>query len=242
METRQSISGGWIMMQALRHVCFIHRRVSAESLRPHVPGVFQLETFDSAAWISIVIFNVSGVYPRGLPAISCTPPFTEINVRTYIQYNGRPGVYFLSVDVNHWLTAVISKNWFRLPCWTADMSFRQYGDSYHCRSSRKEAARVSAAFEGAYRPAGAGKTADEGTLASWLTARYRYFTADRGGRIYCGEMRHAPWKLQPAEAEIGTNTLLTPYAAEAAGECPLLHYSPGVDAFVWNRKRGGEPV
>ena len=48
--------------------------------------------------------------------------------------------------------------------------------------------------------------------------------------MHRAEIHHPPWPLQPAEAEIGENTM-SPVALE--GE-PLLHYSERQDVVIWS--------
>ena len=58
----------------------------------------ELDTFDSEAWIAVVPFWMSGIRPRGFPAIPGLSRFPELNVRTYVRVQDKPGVYFFSLD------------------------------------------------------------------------------------------------------------------------------------------------
>lgn len=59
------------------------------------------------------------------------------------------------------------------------------------------------------------------------------------GRLFRGDIDHAPWPLQPAEAEIEQNTM-----ADAAGfrlpeAKPILHYAERLDVVAWRIERVG---
>ena len=58
-----------------------------------------------------------------------------------------------------------------------------------------------------YRPIGPTYATQEGNLDHFLTNRFSLFTADKKGRIYRGDIHHAPWPLQRAEAEIESNEM-----------------------------------
>ena len=80
---------------------------------------------------------MEGIYPRGLSSISLTPTFPEINVRTYVHYDGKPGIFFMSLDVGDWASLTIAKRWYRLPYKKAAISIQKEGQTFYCQSVRK---------------------------------------------------------------------------------------------------------
>ncbi len=91
-------SGPWVMAQSWRELLFAHWRIPVEALRPLVPAELELETWDGSAWLGVVPFLMAGVRPRGVPALPRLSAFPEINVRTYVKVESKPGVWFLSLD------------------------------------------------------------------------------------------------------------------------------------------------
>ena len=71
-----------------------------------------------------------------------------------------------------------------------------------------------------------------GTLDYWLTERYCLYAA-HGGHVYRGDIHHAPWPLQPAEAEIGVNTMALASGIALPETAPLLHYAHRLDVLTW---------
>ncbi|AIE61245.1 YqjF family protein [Bacillus methanolicus] len=227
----------WIMRQTWSNLLFAHWPVPPETLRPHIPPPLQIDTFNGYAWLGIVLFVLEGIYPRGLSYVSLVPPFPEINVRTYVQCNGKPGVYFMSLDAEHWITYTIAKKLFRLPYYSAQISFQKKGQTFHCKSIRKGKTNTPIIFNGNYVPLSEVYFAKEGTLDHWLTERYCLYSTDNGANIYCGEIHHRPWPLQKAETEICTNTLFSPFHFDFTEVKPISHFSKGVDALIWNIKK-----
>ncbi|MBY0120970.1 YqjF family protein [Bacillus sp. S/N-304-OC-R1] len=229
-------SGKWIMRQAWRHILFIHLPISPERIRNYIHPSLQLDTFDELAWISIVIFKMEGIYPRGFPFISITSPFPEINVRTYVKWKGKPGVHFLSLDVGDWASFTLAKKWYHLPYHSANISLKQRKNTFYFESLRRKSELNPILCNGIYTPNVNTFTPGKETLEHWLTERYCFYSTDHRGHIYAGEIHHPPWALQEAKIEIFENTMLAPYNIEIS-EQPIVHFSEGIDSLFWNIKK-----
>jgi uncharacterized protein len=109
---------------------------------------------------------------------------------------------------------------------------------YTSRRTHRDA--PSAAFAGRYRPIGPVYHAAVGSLEYWLTERYCLYAADRRGRVWRGDIHHARWPLQPAEADIACNTMAEPLRLSLPPGAPLLHFAPRLDVVAWALEaRGG---
>ena len=86
----------WVMTQIWHELLFAHWPISPELLRPLIPSVLTLDTYEQQAWVGIVPFRMSYVRPRGVPPVPGLSAFPELNVRTYVTVSGIPGVYFWS--------------------------------------------------------------------------------------------------------------------------------------------------
>ncbi len=230
-------SNKWIMQQNWRDVIFLHWPVHPDQLRPYIPAPLKIDTFDHFAWLGIVAFVMEGIYPRGLPFITVTPKFSEVNVRTYVQYKDKPGVCFLSLDVENWASNMIAKRWYRLPYYPAEIIFLSEGNAIHCRSTRKAKSSQPILFHGSVTPSQDLSIARIGTLNHWLTERYCFYSMDTKGGIYCGEIHHRPWMLQKAETEIEMNTLFDPINLNPSNEKPIAAFSKGINSLIWNIKK-----
>jgi uncharacterized protein YqjF (DUF2071 family) len=214
---------------------FMHWSVPVEALRPLIPPALDLDTFDGRAYIAVVPFRMSGIRARFLPPIPGTSAFPELNVRTYVTLDNKPGVWFFSLDAASRL-AVRGARWqFHLPYFDATMRCTRCADGewidYH--STRTHRASPPAQFSARYRPTGPVYRAAPGTLDHFLTERYCLYSADRAGRIFRGDIAHAPWPLQPAEANVEHNRMLDPIGLKPPDEPALLHYAHELDVIAW---------
>jgi uncharacterized protein YqjF (DUF2071 family) len=157
-----------------------------------------------------------------------------LNVRTYVKRRGKSGVWFFSLDAASQFGVCIAKTWYRLPYHLAKMRVAIDGDSVAFDSRRVVRGAPPATFRAHYRPTGPVIHAQPGTLEHWLTERFALFAVDARGRIGCGDIHHVVWPLQPAEADITTNTMLEPLGLPNPIESPLLHFAKQIDAVAWS--------
>ncbi|HEX5545836.1 MAG TPA: DUF2071 domain-containing protein [Ktedonobacterales bacterium] len=224
--------GPWAMSQVWRKLLFAHWPVSAEMVRPLLPAGLALDTWDGQAWLGIVPFQMEHVHFRGLPGIPTATRFGELNVRTYVTAEGKPGVFFFSLDAGSLLAVLGARALFALPYYHARFAIAAAGGAIHYRCERKGSGKPPAVFEARYQPTGSVQHAQLGSLADWLTARYCLYTT-RGARLMRGEIHHAPWPLQPATAEIVRNTIAEPMGIRLPATPPLLYYSEQLEVVVW---------
>ena len=222
----------WLMTQTWEDLLFAHWPVPRASLEPLVPPRLAIDTFDGVAWLGIVPFRVTELRVRGLPRLPGVSRFPEINVRTYVTFGGKPGVWFFSLDAGRRLAVAGARRLYLLPYFLADMQVMPRADRIGYVSRRVHAGAVPAAFSGEYQPVGVAAAAEPGDLAWFLTERYCLYAADRSGGIHRAEIHHRPWALQPAEADIRTNTMVGGLGLRLEG-APLLHFSAVQNVWVW---------
>ena len=119
----------WIMSQRWNDLLFLHYALEPEIVRAKVPEVLTLDTYQQRAWVSVVPFSINHMRPPGVPAVPWFSHFAEINVRTYVTYGGKPGVYFFSLDASNLSAVWGARIFYRLPYWQAAMKVKGKGDS-----------------------------------------------------------------------------------------------------------------
>jgi len=194
-----------------------------------------LQEFDGSAWIGVVPFLLD-VRPRYVPPVPRISRFPEINVRTYVEANGKPGVWFFSLDARNALAVWAARKFFHLPYFRAEMEIGLKGEAVHYSTRRTQGIHAPE-FVGSYRPTSDVFEAAPGTLDHWLTERYRLYTQDPTGVLYRADVHHRPWPLQNAEAEIETNTMLDLLGIQSTNEPPVLHFARNLDVVVWPIER-----
>jgi uncharacterized protein len=224
----------WIMRQTWHDLLFAHWPVDAALLRPRVPSGFEIDFHEGQAWLGVVPFRMSNVAPRALPALPWISAFPELNVRTYVRADGRPGVYFFSLDASNPLAVGVARTLAHLPYFTAEMTIEERAGWIHYASRRKSAGTPPAELVARYRPIGPPEPPADGTLEYFLTERYCLFTRDPSFHAYRLDIHHPPWPLQPAEAEIQANTMAGAAGIRLPSRAPLLHFARRQDMVAWN--------
>jgi uncharacterized protein YqjF (DUF2071 family) len=218
---------------------FMHWPVHPAVLRPYIPPTLELETFDGAAWLGVTPFRMEGARPRLLPPLPWLSSFPELNVRTYVRAEGKPGVWFFSLDAANPLAVRGARYLFHLPYYDAEMISHSCGGEVRYTSRRSHRVGAPAAFAARYRPTGSVYHAAVGTLDYWLTERYCLYAANRQGRVWRGDIHHAPWPLQPAEAEVERNTMAEQLRLMLPKREPLLHFAKRLDVVAWTLEAVG---
>lgn len=225
----------WIMAMQWHDLAFIHWPIEPEQLQPFIPAGLELQTFDGSAWLGIVPFYMRGVRLRGLPPLPGTGAFAELNLRTYVIADGRPGVWFFSLDAASRLAVRIARRTFHLPYQDARMNVSLQDNVVRYESRR--VGRPAIDFLARYWPTGKAIRSVPGSIEYWLTERYCLYSADRRGRIYRGEVHHLPWPLQEADCQIEVNLLATPLGIELSDRPKLVHFSKRLDVVAWYLSR-----
>lgn len=220
------------MTQVWRKLLFAHWPVPTAMVRPLLPVGLALDTWDGQAWLGIVPFQMERVHFRGLPGIPTATRFGELNVRTYVTVDDKPGVFFFSLDAGSLLAVLGARTLFALPYYHARFAIAKEGGAIHYRCERRGSGKPRAVFEARYQSTGPVQFAQPGSLEDWLTARYCLYTT-RGARLMRGEIHHALWPLQPATADIVRNTIAEPAGIRLPATPPLLYYSEQLEVVVW---------
>ena len=223
-------SGPWFMVQNWYDLLFSHWPVPGEILRPMIPAGLTLDTFQGQSWVSITPFHMD-FRPRGLPAWPATWRFPELNCRTYLHRDGKPGVFFFSLDAASRTAVWGARAFYRLPYYFSRMRVEKRGDFISYSSLRGDAR-----WRGIYGPVAPERRAAPGTLEHWLTERYCLYAA-KGDGIYRAEIHHVPWSLHDAHAEIEENTIARSAGISLPAVPPLLQFSFRLNVLVWPLRR-----
>lgn len=223
-----------------RNLLFAHWPVDPANLLPHLPPGLALDTYDGAAWVSVVPFGMHATAPRGAPVLPWFSTFLELNVRTYVTIDDKPGVWFFSLDASNPFAVAVARRQFHLPYFRAQMRLDRAGDWVRYESRRTHRGVGPGEFRGKFRPVGPIVRAERGSLDAWLTERYALYAADAQGQLFRGEIYHEPWPLQACEAEIARNTVCDAHGFTLPAVAPLLHFVRRLDVLAWGLVPVGE--
>lgn len=237
LSIRERPEGLPIMYQSWRKLLFMHWPLAPEVLRPFIPEKLRIDTYQGQAWIAVTPFIVRHARPVFFPPLPLLSHFSEINVRTYVHYEGVPGVWFFSLDASSVVAVVGARTAFHLPYHTADMDCRDDSSRITYRSSRLTAPQP-VEFEAGWQKGDLLGEAAPDSLEFFLVERYCLY-AMHGVDLYRSRIHHPPWKLQRAELLSCRSTMIEGQRLPVPGGTPLLHYSEIQDTAIWPIKRVG---
>ncbi len=218
------------MFQSWQQQLFMHWQVPASVLRPLVPAQLEIDDFNGATYIGLTPFHLTGLRYRFLPPLPVGSDFPEVNLRTYVRFAGKPGVFFFSLDAASRLAVFAARATYHLPYYFAKMSISRQRENVEYRS-RRVSARAELVMR--YHPIGQSFTVPPGSLDHFLIERYALYVVSRRGNVLRGDIHHRPWRLRNAIADIERNTIPAAHGFETPARRPLVHYSERQDTVLW---------
>lgn len=221
--------GRWTYYQEWNRALFFHWKIAADDLQPFIPASATLDTFEGECWVSAVAFTMEKIRPRFLPAVPAVSDFHEINIRTYIVRDNKPGVYFLNIEAEKYISTILARKLSGLPYEKASIRRRQEGMRRQYTSvnnNKKFRLHADYSIGGSL----AGKT----RLDNWLTERYCLYLT-RNENLYRYEIHHLPWNLK----DVTVSGLITEYKIGNISlhtKPDIIHYSDGVKVVAWDRE------
>lgn len=205
------------MRQTWRRLTFLHWPYAPDLIRPLIPPALDVDTFDDAAWVGLVPFEI-----YDFPGI---PHFPETNLRTYVVGpDGSRAVWFFSLEAARVAAVVGARVGYHLPYFWAKMRVTSKNDTIHYRSERHWPHDSGAMTEIAIQPGERYKSDDLTDRDHFLTARYRLYTTS-GGRLRHADIEHPPWPLARANVIHLRQTLFKRSELPPPSGAPLVHYS-----------------
>lgn len=213
-----------VRVPLMRHrwevITFLHWRYDVDTVQQLLPKGLVVEPWDGGAWVGLVPFRMVVQPPIGPGAVT----FPETNVRTYVTGpDGRPGVYFFSLDAASVSAVSAARATWRLPYHLATMSVDQQDGTLHYMSQRRPPSSTRARHDIRVRP---GEPLEPAEFDHYLTARFTLWNTF-AGRPMRTQAEHPPWELRRAILEHCDEDLLAAAGlAKPAGD-PTVHYSEG---------------
>ena len=225
------------MTQRWNDLLFLHYSLDPELVRAKVPNVLTLDTYRQRAWVTVAPFWINHLRPPGVPSVPWFSNFNEINVRTYVSYDGKPGVYFFSLDASNLSAVWGARVFYRLPYWQASMKVSGKGKTTIKYDSKRQHGPKPAELKCSYGPASARAFhARPSSLEHFLTERYCLYTTTRN-RLYRGDIHHLPWDLQDAQVEMKQNTMAQPTGLQLAPEADIAFFARELKVLFWAPER-----
>lgn len=209
---------------------FLHWRVPQEQLLAHLPAHRDLrpDILDGAAWVSLVCFKVQHARLRLLPSLPGLSSFYEINLRTYVVCNGKPGVVFLDIHSDNAMINRLNRL-VHLPYRKGYVRSQQQAQLRYTYADPEQNV-LDIHFTRLQQPVT--------DTDRWLTERYIAFQ-QAGRTVWDFSIHHVQWPLQTialSETKIAyrwKNLFLSDK------ELAYAQFSPGVDTLLWRPVKTG---
>ena len=219
----------WHWQQTWEDLVFIHWEIDESEIRDKIPPQLEIDKYENKAYIGIIPFRMSSVTKRGYPAPSYFCNFPEINVRTYVTYASKPGVFFFSLDVTNFFAVWFAKLFFHLPYYQAEMSVNAIGKNINYNHARQ-----NKTFKATYGPRGKAIFEKE-SFEMWSTERYCLYSNNKAGNVFCADVHHQQWTLETANLTIEANTILNNF--KIGPQHPSVLFSKSLDVAVYRLKK-----
>jgi uncharacterized protein YqjF (DUF2071 family) len=230
--------------QRWRTLLFLHWEVPAEAVAALLPEGLSVDTFEGRAYVGLVPFTMLDVSPWWSPSVPGVSNFHELNVRTYVHADGRPGVWFFSLEAASSIAVVAARTGWHLPYHRASMALHEHDGEVRYQSRRLWPGPKPADLALRYRVGERLEEAVPGTLQHFLVERYLLFASTSlsiprpaGAELMIGQVHHRPYPLHAAEVSDVAESLVAACGLPATSGPPHVLYSPGVDVDVFSLKK-----
>jgi len=192
---------GW--KQTWKNLLFQHFEIEdINILQKYLPKNCTFDSFEGKYYLGLVSMNMTNVKHKATGNITWFKHYNELNVRTYIIHDNRPGVLFLSLDVNSLVSIFGARVFYGLP-----YRFSKYENKKNQVTSFRNS---EVQFQTQYKITSESKVYDKETFAFWATQRY-FFANKYLGVSFKGEISHKPWELCTASVENSNISVLDIY-------------------------------
>ncbi len=231
LAARHRPDGRPVMHQEWGKLLFMHWRIDESVLRPHIPESLEIDTYGGSAWIAIAPFTMWDIrgLPPYLPAVPGLDAMHELNVRTYVHYNGEPGVWFFSLDANSSAAVLAARTFYHLPYYSADID-QQGKRKIKYRLKRRE--EPEAQFKVDWSVGERLPQSQPGSKEFFFTERYMLYSEHKGD-LFRARIFHEPWELYEAEVTNFGSTMLEAAGLPQPKTQPILHHAEQISVDIW---------
>lgn len=226
-----------VLRQRWSELAYFHWPYEPAAVQRLLPAGVRVDTFDGAAWVGLIPFEMRNVQFGRTPPMRRLGTFVEVNVRTYVVDTlGRRAVWFFSLDVPRLAAVAVARSVFGLPYFWAHAEHSIDGDRHLYQTQRRWSTGGPASADIRFRVAAQLADSETGALDHFLYARWG-MVAERRQQLSYGRVDHPQWPLHRVDGVEIDQTLVEAAGLPTPDGAPHAHYSPGVDVRIaWYEK------
>jgi len=231
------LDGRSVLRQTWAELAYFHWPYEPQVVQRLLPPGITVDTFDGAAWVGLIPFEMRNVQIGPTPPVPWLGNFIEINVRTYVtDALGRRSVWFFSLDVPRSVIVGIARSVFALRyCW-AEATHHRDGEQHRYTMTRRWPRAEGVTADMSFRVGEQLSEDQVGDKEHFLSARWGLITR-RGSQLLHGQVTHQRWPLHRVDDIAIDQTVIEAAGLPSPTGDPHALYSPGVDVEVaWLQK------
>jgi len=216
----------WKYFQQWHDTIFLHWELPAYFIQENIPVELELDTFNNMAWVSLVAFKVRNMRLRNTPSLPYISNFHEINLRTYVIKDGKPGIYMFSIETDKLIEVLLTRVFIGLP----------YKKSKMSRTPKKIISRNETLNQRLDLTIGRTRPIIEKTaLDFWLTERHSLY--EICGKEVCRfDIHHKQWEIKNLNVTI--NNILYNAGKYSLSTFPdKIQCADKLDVLLWGKEK-----
>lgn len=224
-----------VAFQRWRELLFLHWSYPPDVVRDLLPDDVGLDLHEGRAWVTCVPLVVEDSRPP-LLAPGSGLDFLEVDLRTYVVVDGKPGVWFFSLDADSRMAVRVARLLSGLPFLDARIDAARDPRVADWSVERLSMGRPKLRLR--YELGDALPAIHGDTLEWFLLERYYRFTR-RLGTLWRQQVHHAPYRPREAYVVLQEQALLGAAGLPRPDAAPLAHGQEGLDVefFAPHRAR-----
>lgn len=215
----------WKYFQEWHNTIFLHWELPVYFLQGHIPKEIELDTFNNMAWVSLVAFEVKNMRLRNMPSFPYISNFHEINLRTYVIKDGKPGIYMFSIETNKLAEVLLTRIFIGLPYKKSKIKQTEKLISNNDILNQRLDLTI-----GKKRP-----LSEKTSLDFWLTERHSLYE-NCGNNVCRFDIHHKKWEHK--KLNVTVNDILYNAGKYSLSTFPdKIQYAEKLEVVLWGKKK-----